>query len=73
MSFDRGSLTAEYGDCTVSIVPAGTEEVPQSGLLLYYGGKKSDDTPEGKHIGVNFDNNSEIILSSSGGYTIRRL
>ena len=73
LSFDRGSLSAEYGDCTVSIVPAGTEEVPQSGLLLYYGGKKSDDTPEGKHIGVNFDNNSEIILSSSGGYTIRRL
>jgi len=69
---DRGTLTAEYCGSSVSIAPAGAENVPQSGLLLYYG-EKSTDAAEGKKcIGVNFDNNSEIVLSS-GGYRIRRL
>jgi len=73
LTYDSGALTVKYGDGTVNFVPSGSEEVLQSGLVLYYGAKKSDDTDKEKHIGVNFDNNSEIILDSDGGYRIRRL
>ncbi len=73
VTYDRGILTAGFGKTRISILPSGTEADSEAALCVWYGGNKSADAGEGMNVGVNCDNNFEIILYSDGEYSIRRL